>query len=152
MDNMRSPINTCGCVRTVGQLNKSADREKLIAKMPRKRALAAEDPRIGTIHDADLARSLGISQTTVRLARQQLDMPRYKPYRGDCAEEILSQKDLGDVPDWVIAQRLDVAKSYVQRVRSRYGVSSTVGKNHGACHTYVEPENWRGKMMLGWGR
>ena len=139
MDNMRSAINSCGCV-------------KVVASMPRKRALAAEDPRIGKIHDADLARSLGISQTTVRLARQQLDIPRYKPYRGDCAEEILSQKDLGDVADWVIAQRLDVAKSYVQRVRSKYGVSSTVGKNCGANSVWREPSNEVAQLMRGWGR
>ncbi len=131
---------TYGCV-------KSAER------WPRKRELAAADPRIGKIPDSELAVYLGIGQSTVRLARTGLGLPKYTPYRRNCSEEILDQKDLGHVADLVIAKRLGIAKSYVQRIRSENGVESTCGWCTVTSKKKLdEPPNEVDVLMQGWGR
>ena len=135
MDNIK--INTCGCAKTAG-------------RVARKRELAAEDPRIGKMPDPQLAVYLGVSKATVRKARIGLGIPKFNHYKHDRADEILAQDDLGGVPDRIIAERLGVAHSYVQRVRAKNYIRSTVGKNIGANHSYIEKPNEVAQLMRLW--
>ena len=148
------PEVICPTVGSIGSVN----RAELISKMPRKRALAAEDPRIGTMSDVDLGRRLGISETTVNLARNELNIPRYRQYKQCSPETVLAQDDLGNVPDRVISERLGIAKSRVQLIRSKAGIASTVGKNtsslgeNAAGQRPYQPPNELAPLLQRWAR
>lgn len=155
MNKDRSAIS-CLSIFQVGALNPTKEctgfvsRAELISKMPRKRALAAEDPRIGNISDFKLARSLGISESTVGYARRGLNIPRYVEYKQCSPETVLAQDDLGKVPDRVISERLGIAKCRVQLIRSGAGISSTVGTNI-ARPRPDEPPNEFAPLFKRWG-
>ena len=149
-------ISQVGVLDRTKEYSGCVERAEKISKMPRKRALAAEDPRIGNISDFKLAKSLGIAESTVGLARNELGIPRYYEYKQCSPETVLAQDDLGDVPDRVISERLGIAKSRVQLIRSKAGIESTVGKNglgeNAAEQRPYQPPNEFAPLLQRWGR
>ena len=162
MINERGSAISSVSISQVGALNPTKDSTGFvkdvdkISKMPRKRAYAAEHPLIGTMTDRSFSKLIGVAESTVGLARRDLNMPRYipPPLRGEIMgeDEVMAQPDLGIVADRVISTRLNVPPSRVQRVRSKNGIESMLCRNHSADHRYKEPPNEVAQLMRGWGR
>ena len=111
----------------------------------RKRELAKEDPRLGKIADKKLARSLGVSHTTVQNARIALGIPAYDP-NGERRAKIESDPELGCVVDRVLAKRYNVSVDTIFNARLRLNIQAK--KTNGSRRSAPTITN----LMQGWGR
>ncbi|MBN0698267.1 hypothetical protein JTM09_34665, partial [Pseudomonas aeruginosa] len=73
---------------------------------------------LGTMPDPELADRLGISRFPVKQKRQELGIAPYRKEYPEISAEIAAE--FGVVSDGIIAKRLGVSTSFVQRARKKW--------------------------------
>lgn len=96
---------------------------KRVGKQSRKLLMCLEDPRLGTMGSVKLAKSLGVSRSTVRRAKSIKFGSA-----ANCSEQLLMKlrkiPDLGQKTDAEIAEREGVKQHLIAKARKANGLMS----------------------------